>query len=739
MKSAPDELEKACGPDTGRATFRLGDIEVRPRSGVISGPGGERKLDPKVVQVLLLLVDAGGRVVSRDDLMGQVWKGLVVTDFALSRCVYQLRKNLAEAAGSDKPSIETLPKRGYRLLWPVEDSAKTFPDRQALQQTLRGFHPLAMVLIVAIAAWYWLDWSGLLPHDTAPARVVVLPLKDLSEDGSGRVLADGVTAEIVHALGKIDKLTVVGRSSSRETDFATASVLDYANRIGANYLLEGSVRGIGDSHRVLVSLQRMPEGEQLWSHAYMVEPGTPFTLVNQVVFATVEGMQFVIEPGVIHGSTQNLDALEVFLAASEAGSYESRKQLLERAVRLDPKFARAWDGLAGIEVLPIWNGQTSVEEAWERARPHVERALAIDPGFADAYVTLGRFEREFGDLEAAAGHFRHALELEPGNTWASGNLGLVLRFMGQYREALTVHELDALYDPLSAPIQTRLGTSNWFVENHDEAERRYQLAAELDPLNEEIYDSWAAMLALGRGRLDQALDMIRRKIAVEDQPTARTYGAAAAWSRALGLDTEAEEYDRLAGQNPAGDPVYFLTQSDPGRAREAALAVLSASPDDTQALLVLAALEDRQQAGIDFAARVFDGLPGMADDPLYPHTPVLDKATVYALACIRDGRPEEGFALLQQVIEKLPEPLSPQHFYAAAAYAMLGEEELALAELRSSPPGWIRARSAFLPYDPRLANLHDHPGFVSMMRDHQREISRQREQYAARLALVSHH
>ena len=733
MKSAPDVLEKARGPGSGRAKFRLGDIEVRPRSGVISGPGGERKLDPKVMEVLLQLVDAGGRVVSRTDLMAQVWKGLVVTDFALSRCIYQLRKNLFEASGSDDPSIETLPKRGYRLLWRVEDSVDTFPEQRSHPQTLRGLLPLAVLLVIAIAAWYWSGRSGLLPDSTAPARVVVLPFKDLSEDGSAQVFADGLTAEIVHALGQIERLTVVGRTSSRETDFTTASVLDYANRIGANYLLEGSVKGIGDSRRVLVRLQRMPEGEQLWSHAYMIEPGAPFTLVNQVVFSAVEGMQFVIKPGVVSGSTQNLDALESYLAAFEADSYESRKRLLERAVELDPKFARAWDALAGIEVMPVWNGQTTVEEAWERARPHVERALAIDPRLADAYVTLGRFEREFGDLDAAVERFRYALELEPGNVWASGNLGLVLRFTGQYREALAVHELDVLEDPISPSIQARLGTSNWFVENHDEAEIRYRLASELNPSYEETYDSWAAMLALGRGRLDKALDVINRKIAIEGQPTVRTYRAAAAWSRALGMVAEAEEYDRLAGQNPAGDPAYHLAHSDPGRARDAALGVLSGSPGDPRALLVLASLEDRQEASLDFAERVFNAIPDASDGPLYPHTPELEKATVYALACIRGGRPETGFAMLQQVIEKLPEPLSPQHFYVAAAHAMLGNEERALAELRASPPGWIRVNSAFLPHDARFANLWDHPRFVKMMRDHQLEISRQRERYMEHL------
>lgn len=732
----PDVLKKPLGPEVGRSKFRLGAVEVRPRSGLVSGPGGERKLDPKVLAVLLQLVAADGHVVSRADLMARVWDGVIVTDFALSRCIYQLRKTLSEAAESDDSPIETLPKRGYRLLWPVHPGRGQAPPARTAPRRVRAGFMAAAVVVVAAATSLLTEvmHERAQGPDDANERVVVIPLEDQSDDASLRVFANGLTGEIRHELGRIDGLAVVGSRSARRNDFESVPPREFAQRLSADFLVGGSVKLIGDTRRVLVYMERVGDGAQLWSHAFMVEPDAPFTVVANVVEMTVARLEFAIMPDRQPGSSRNLEAFEAYLASFESNSYEKRKRLLERAVTIDPEFALAWDRLAGIEVLPVWNGETTVEAAWDRARPSVERALEIDPELANAHVTLGRFQREFGDLDAAAEHFRRALVLEPGNVWASANLGLVLRFTGQYQEALAVHLEDVRDDPLSAPVQARLGTSNWFVENHDEAERRYLMAVELDPDFEETYDSWAAMEALGRGRLDRAMEVIKRKIAVEPNPTARTYGAAAAWSRALGMNEEAARFGQLAGDGAGRSPDACLADGDLEAARQAALATLEASPRDTLALLVLAALEKRLGTDLEFSGRVFSSFPDIAEQKLHPHTPYLEAATVTALAYSMSGQEETAAALLRKVIDSLPRPLSPQHYYAAAAYAMLGEPDRALAELKASPPGWIRVHVDFLPHDPRFESLRSRPEFEELVLGHQEEIRRQRERYLARLA-----
>ena len=123
--------------------FRLGPVNVDPEIGKISGPGGEQKLDPKVMAVLLRLAREPGQVIRRDSLMKDVWGDRVVTDVALSRCIYQLRKRLSAVARTEETAIETMPKRGYRLCWriqPAEQAIRSRTDGQGSEVDLTPSH-----------------------------------------------------------------------------------------------------------------------------------------------------------------------------------------------------------------------------------------------------------------------------------------------------------------------------------------------------------------------------------------------------------------------------------------------------------------------------------------------------------------------------------------------------------------------------------------------------------------------
>lgn len=739
MKSARERSEKPHGAVDGRRKFHLGNVEVRPRSGIVSGPGGERKLDPKVMDVLVQLASAGGRVVTREALMDGVWKGVIVTDFALSRCIYQLRKNLAEVAENDQSPIETLPKRGYRLAWPVEHGSP--PGRRRAGPPYKSLAYVAgLVLMVAVALLAW----NLKPPAPDPSpgsaagasgetRLVILPLVDLTEDGSQGAFSDGLSGEVAHQLSGHAGIAVVGGLSSRQTDFESVSELEYAGRLDADYLLGGSVNLIGETRRVVQYLQRASDGKRLWSRTFLVEPGAPFTAVGNIAWAIGERLRFTIDPASLRGSTENLEAFELYLAAFDADSLEGQRELLRQAVEIDPGFARAWDLRATIEVMPVWNGEATVEDAWRRAEPFVTRALEIDPGLSDAYVTLARFKREFGQLEEAANLLYEALERDPANLWASGNLGLILRFMGRYEEALAVHEADAARDPLAPVVQGRLGTSHWFMENYDEAERHYRLAAELDPGYEETYDSWAAMLALGRGRLDLGLAMAEKKIAIEDPPTRRSLLGAAAWAEALGLPEKALLYRHEAGQveRPETDPFHWLRLADHDRAVSAAELVLEEDPRDVDALLALASVETVSGQAVGFADRALAAFPDLADREVIPNPIELQRALLVALAYRMSDQPETASTLLLRILGSMPQPRSPQHLAAAAAYAMQGRSDLAMAELRASPPGRIRIKVDVLPHDPRFETLWDASEFNRLIEQHRSEIEAQKAAYLA--------
>ncbi len=724
--------------------FRLGNIDVNPRSGKISGPAGERQLDPKVMEVLLRLAASAGRVVARETLMEDVWKNVIVTDFALSRCIYELRKNLKEAAGADSQPIETLPKRGYRLIWQVDPTPGTAPEKAAGGKPSKWLAATAvLVLILGLGVWAITSKNGVNggspPTGPRDVRLVVLPVQDLSKNHSQGVFSAGLTHEMIHELASIPGLVIVGRTSAMRADFQNQSPFAYAARLKADYLLEGSIDQFGNHRRLLLSMHKVKGEEQLWDHSFFIESDASFTVLRTVALELTGLLRITLDPARVSGSTANLEAFETYLAAWEATTRDARRTLLKRAVKLDPNFAQAWNDLAGIEVLPVWNGNANIQDAWQRARPYVEKALAIDPNLSGAYVTLGRFKREFGEIDEAIALFRKALALEPGSVWASGNLGLVLRRAGRYREALAVHATDVALDPLNPAAQARLGTSNWFTENNDEAERRYRLAADLDPKYEETYDSWSGMLAMGRGRFDQALEMIQRKIAVEVRPTPRTLGFATEWADVLGLDDLANQYWQTAAPAPvtqrfgaASRAFNYLSRGLDQRARDIAEETLAAEPGEPLAQLVLATLDIDSGRTTQFLHRVKTAYPKIASGTNHAEAPNYEAMVMLALAYTVDGQTDLAWPLLQQVVNGLNDPLSRQHLALAAAHAIRGETDLAMQQLRASPPGWIRYHARSLPRDPRFFSLRDLPEFRQLVSGHLQALERQRVAYLDR-------
>lgn len=696
------------------------------------------------MEVLLRLAAEPGRMVSRRALMRDVWGTVIVTDFALSRCIYLLRRELKFAAGADDSPIETLPKRGYRLVWPVEKPGSSQVGRRGAKRPgLLAAGAAVIALLVALAVWMGFGH----PFSSQPeatgsrqenVRVAVLPLQNLSTDPEQERFARGLAAEIMHVLARTPGVTVLGRTSAFDASRENVPRLVLGEQLGADFVLSGSVQGLGANRRALLMLQSVPDGRLLSSRSYLLEPGAPFNIVRAVAAETAERLNFAVAQGSGRGGTTSLEAFEEYLAAHEEGPLAQKRSHLLRAVELDPGYAVAWSALAAIEVMPVWDGETTVDDAWARAGPYVERARQIAPDLPDVYVTLGRFRREFGDSPAAIEMFRKALALDPGHAYARANLGLMLRFSGFYEKALEVHAAAVADDPLDALARVRLGTSYWFIERHADAAREYALAAELDPDNAEIYDSWAGMLALGMGRFDTALFKIDEKIAVEGRASPRSLRFKAAMADTLGLVELAQQTRDMAESGLAeknglqvNAAVNWLARGEDSRVRKFANDWPDPTDDDPnlQWLLGVVDLEaDRPEA---FLRRLQLAYPELGNgEKLHPAQ--TEAAVLLALAHARNGNDETAAALVAAVLEALPEPLASQHLVAAAAYAISGDPEASLGQLSASPPGWVRIWARLAMRDPRFLSLWESAAFRDLISGHLAELERQRAAYLAR-------
>ena len=232
VKKESTAQQKAVSVARESEAFLLGDVEVLPASGLIRGPRGTRKLDPKVMAVLLRLTAAEGDVVTREALMADVWGSVVVTDFALSRCVYQLRKNLSSISGTGESPVNTLPKRGYSLTWPVA------PSPEAKSGTRNGPSRWLAVAALVLGACGILLWQFWVPASSAGARpaIAVMPFQDLTADGSFGYFGDGIAQTLLAELGHVKELDVIARSSSFSLRAADMSPGEMAQALGVRYL-----------------------------------------------------------------------------------------------------------------------------------------------------------------------------------------------------------------------------------------------------------------------------------------------------------------------------------------------------------------------------------------------------------------------------------------------------------------------------------------------------------------------
>ena len=500
-------------------------------------------------------------------------------------------------------------------------------------------------------------------------------------------------------------------------------------------MLGGSVQAVGLVRRVLVDLRAAPSGELLWSREFVIDRHAEFDVVQDVAREIVTRFRFTADASYSRQTTTSVDAFEAYLAASDAGSYEARREALLRAVEFDPGFAKAWNALAGMEVYPVWNEEKTVVEAWTIAAPFIAKALAINPDLPDIHITLGRFKREFGNLDDAIEHFEKALELDPGNPVALANLGIVLRPAGRYEQALQVHQAAVALDPLDALAQARLGTSYWLMDDHEEAARHYAIAADLRPDNEEIYDSWSAMLSLGMGRFDEGLRKLDQKMLVERDPTPRTLTSAGKLASVLGMNELAERYlndARAASPNEelalADLATHYLAAGDVTAARSVAQELLELVPTSIGALTILGTFDLESGNSDRFLARLSNAYPELTR----PQTPVegdVSETLLVAAAYAANGRQDAADRLAQAVIDRVGRPRAYQHLWLAAAHALQGDTAAALRALRESPPGWVRQESPVLLRDPRFAALRDLEDFRNLVAAHKAELGRQHEDY----------
>lgn len=505
-----------------RDGFRLGPWEVLPDRGLLRDGETERHLEPKVIDVLVLLAAHDGQVVSKEQLIESVWDSRAQSDEPLNRCVYLLRKGLGDDP-QNPTYVETIPRRGYRLKMPISlpDEPDEEPAKRGPYWSLLAAGALAVLFIFALARWP--PWSEP-PPDTPMRSVAVFPFQ--CPGGTEKYLCFMFSEELTSTLLYATSIKVVkGRSAFS----AENSYQEMANQLGVDGLLTGSVQRMGDQIKISVELVDGRNGFVVFSDTLDGPVEDIFRLQVQVAS--------IIEKSINGGSGQPLHAasepssFEAFEAYArgqyqfevrDRESIEESIRLFQEAIRLDPLFGPAYLRLAyAYLLLPDYDTSIFADSMYELAAATTNAGVEADSSILQSAATVyGFIHHKRGEWLLATKAFETAVTAETvypiAHHWYSRLLASVGRLDESLYHARRAYELD----PDSAIIISRLAIANFWTGDLDMAERYFGMVSKMT-LEAPIHDLAYAMFLIRKKRFGEAIVGTKRGL--------EKYGMDTAW------------------------------------------------------------------------------------------------------------------------------------------------------------------------------------------------------------------
>ncbi|MGH8136456.1 MAG: hypothetical protein ACRER4_08910, partial [Steroidobacteraceae bacterium] len=366
--------------------------------------------------------------------------------------------------------------------------------------------------------------SGAPVQDGIPEKsIAVLPFANLSAEKESEYFSDGLAEEILNALSEVEELSVAARSSSFSFKGKATDISEIANRLHVAHVLEGSVRRAGNRVRVTVQLVDTRNGFQLWSERYDRQMEDIFEIQDDIARAITGRLKVTLLAGA-RRSTSNLEAYELYLKGRHHWHQRTPATLLlaiqyfEQSIKLDPKYALAYAGLADCYGILNFYGWMPAEAARPRAHAAMTQAIAQAPTLWECNFSNGfyifYFERAWREAEP---HFQKAIAINPRSSLAHAYYGLFMTTAGREEEAVKYAMRACELDPLAPIIHALASAAFGSLGRFDAAERAARHALELQP--DYIFGLWRLGLALiGLGRNDEGLAAFERAVTLSRAP-----------------------------------------------------------------------------------------------------------------------------------------------------------------------------------------------------------------------------
>lgn len=528
--------------DTGNpepAVVCFAGFKLCLKSGELWKDSAAIKLPPQPSKVLVLLASHRGQLVTRDEIRQQVWGSETFVDFeqGLNSCIKQVR-----AALGDDPEaphfIETVPRRGYRFIVPLEaasgpiSSPRTGTISVGTGRTVRARAWLVGLILVTAVVAALVAWYRFGVHSARPIRkltLVVLPFQNLSADPDQNYLSDGLTEEMITQLGRLDpaRLGVIARTSAMQYRDTKKRADQIGQELGADYILEGSVRRAGQRVRISVQLIQTSDQSHLWAESYERDMRDVLALEAELAQTVARAIQVKLSPTqsarLAKVETVEPEVFEAYLK----GRYYWRRltqddvkrgiDYYQKAIEQDPGYAPAYAGLADC-YYALSNMRLDPVEAMAKSRAAAEKALELDDTLAQAHASLAMV-KAFYDWQwtAAESEFRSAVSLDPNLADAHGFYGVFLALMGRTDESLAQLQQARRLDPLSLFINSALALPLYLAGRYDEALSQDRWTLELDPNFYMAYTGLGSVYEM-KGEYEEAITQFQEAQQLESSP-----------------------------------------------------------------------------------------------------------------------------------------------------------------------------------------------------------------------------
>jgi TolB-like protein/DNA-binding winged helix-turn-helix (wHTH) protein/Flp pilus assembly protein TadD len=518
-------------PSTRTSVAKFGTFEVSFDSGELRKAGLKIKVQQQPLNLLQILLERPGEVVTREDLRGRLGANEGFGDFdqAVNIAIGKLRSALGDSAENPR-YIETLPKRGYRFIaevWISDFDGRTHglvtvspesPDRTsasgdvdpALPNVLPhaatglagsnrrrwtaqriAFAAALSLGLSVLAVFLGLSWVR---RPTGIRSLAVLPMDNFSGDASQEYFADGMTDELITDLAQIRALRVVSRTSVMMYKGTRKPLSQIARELNVDAVVEGSVFRSGDQVRITAQLIQVPADKHLWAQSYQGNVRDTLTVQNQIARAVAEEIRIEVTPReqAALKSAKIIDpkAYEAYLKGRyswnrrTADGLKKAVEYFNDAIAMDPNYAAAYSGLADTyALLGDWEYTVMpAKEAMPRALSAARKAVQLDDSLGEAHASLAFCLEGFDwDFAAADKEFQRAVELSPGYATAHHWYAWHLSLMGRNKEAVAEMDKAVNLDPVSPVVNADFAELLLIAHLSDESIQQSRKTIEMNP------------------------------------------------------------------------------------------------------------------------------------------------------------------------------------------------------------------------------------------------------------------